>query len=196
MENKENDIFEEYLDKSKHENTVENPCVEIPKKPFYKKTGFWVLIVVVVGLTIAILFGNYDAKNEMVKYNNEQIMPLVEEFLKLDDEITTLIGLDKNAAEIGNEIKNELLPRMDEIIKKAYEISPKEGEIKNLHGIFKESISKYRDSIDLLIRSIETDDENIFEESRKMYSEASKKFEEFVGKREELRKKYHLEVQE
>lgn len=197
MDNNKKDIFEEITDENTNRDGVmENPVEQMPKTPFYKKTMFWVLIVVVLGLVAAILFGNYGARNELVKYNNEQVLTLAEEFVKIDQSFSTLLKETDDASVACETVKKEIIPKMEELIKKANDISPKTDEIKNLHGIFKESFVKYKESMELLVLAIEKDDMEKYEECGKMYDEACRKFEEYIAKRDELRKEYNLEIEE
>lgn len=178
-------------------STDDVPVVELPKKPFYKKMGFWAVIVIILGIAAGLVFGDYGVKSEFIKYNNEQIMPLAKEFVEIDSELgkyTKAENADDEEVYMG--IKENIIPKIEQLREKSEKISPKNEEVKAVHQLYMNSLSKFYESMVMLAEAFEKKDEESLEKATEIYKACIDEFEKFVEKRDEFIEKYNLEVED
>lgn len=144
-----------------------------------------IIAVAIVGIWV-FLFGNSGVQNEMNTYINDRIMPLMEEYVVINEEYENMTGnvTDKKIA--AETLRNNTLPDAEELLKKAQCIYVENKEIKTMHDIYIVSLTQFRDSIAMRAEAYETSDGEKEAQSVALYESSIKSLEEYINKRNEI----------
>ena len=159
----------------------------------YKKWWFWTATTLTVILVIALFACQDNVQDDLLDYINNDVT----EVGQLEDEV---IALYEKARNSGNDytmyqiLKNEVIPKSQELISKAEAIEVETEEVKEVHELFLDAINKEKQALTLMLSALENQDYTVMTQANEKLHESRRLKREYKASINKLAEEHNVEI--
>ncbi len=143
-----------------------------------------ILALITAVLMFAVILTGCGASAEFETYVSETCIDFDKDYKELHTmygKVTTM-----NDDEIVTTLKEEIIPKSEEFVKKVKETEISDEDIKKLHEIYIEIVELRHEAYENALNGVENRDYDSIDKANDCISKADKKFEEFIEERDKL----------
>lgn len=195
-EQKENELIEENQREKNFADKVKNAFKsKVIDTGFYKKWWVYVIAAAVLVLIIMLFVGGDAVQDDLIDYINNDITQIT----SLDSEVRSLYETARESSADATMyviLKNDVIPKSNQLIDKAEDIEVETEDVRELHEIYLESLNKQGQAFTLLLAAIEAQDYSLITQANEKLDESRKLMREYEDKLEELMQKHDVVYKE